>query len=136
MNMSPVVTEKFASYPEDIRGKLFGVRQLVFEVAAENGIEDLTETLKWQQPSYLTKHGSTVRIDWSLKHPEHYYVYFHCQTLLVETFKEHYREVLEFEGNRAIVLKLSEPIPKIELGHCILLSLQYHKIKHLPLLGA
>jgi hypothetical protein len=32
---------------------------------------------------------------------------------------------LEFEGNRALLLKVSEPLPKKELGMCIQAALTY-----------
>jgi len=56
------------------------------------------------QPSYLTaesKSGSTIRIDQVKAEAGQYAVYFHCQTDLVETFRELYPE-LSYSGNRAI----------------------------------
>ena len=48
------------------------------------------------QPSYLTpetKSGSTIRIDQVKAAAGQYAVYFHCQTDLVETFRELYPEL-------------------------------------------
>ena len=75
-------------------------------------------------------------MDWKKSKSEQYALYFHCQTKLVETFKELYRDKFEFEGNRAIVFKENDEIPTDELKHCISLTLTYHRIKHLPMLGA
>ena len=100
-----------------------------------DGLQKIEETLKWGEPSYLTKHGSTVRIDWKEKNPEHIAVYFKCTSKLVPTFKSLYKDKFNFEGNRAIVFQLKDKIPVKELKHCIALALTYHKIKHLPLLG-
>jgi hypothetical protein len=83
----------------------------------------------------LVKGGSTVRFDWKERTPQHYFIFFNCKTKLVDTFRELYSDDLEFEGNRAIVLTLSDPIPRAILQHCIELSLTYKSIKHLPLLG-
>jgi hypothetical protein len=113
------------------------VRELIFGVAADNpDIGDLEETLKWGEPSYLAKHGSTVRIGWNDSNPEFYGVYFNCNTKLVDTFNEIYSDVFNFEGNRAIIFHKDDALPTEALEHCILLSLNYHKLKHLPLLGA
>ncbi len=113
------------------------LRELVLEVAEEESrIESLEETLKWGEPSYLTKHGSTIRMDWKAKSPNQYALYFQCSSSLVSTFKTIYRNEFTFEGNRAIVLKIDDELPELELKHCILLALTYHKRKHLPLLGA
>ena len=110
---------------------------MVLKVASEiDGLEKLEETLKWGEPSYLTKYGSTVRMDWKEKNPEQFAIYFKCTSSLVPTFKTIYKDKFNFEGNRAIVFKLNDKIPDAELKHCISMALTYHKIKHLPLLGA
>jgi len=130
------VEQKFKSYPDDIFIQLTRIRELIFSTAQRDGIYDLTETLKWGEPSYVSKIGSTVRFDWKAKNPEQYCVYFNCKTLLVETFKEVYGDTFSYGGNRAIIFQSGSSIPIIELGHCISMSRRYKKIKHLQLLGA
>jgi len=133
----PGVRQKFLSYPDDVRERLLGLRKLILETAA--GIDDvgsLEETLKWGEPSYVSRIGSTVRIDWKEKSPQQYAMYFHCGTKLVATFRELYRDELRFEGNRAIVFDLEARVDADAIRHCITLALRYHKVKHLPLLGA
>jgi hypothetical protein len=83
----------------------------------------------------LGKRGSAIRIDWKAKDPDNIKVYFHCQSKLVETLKEIYRDDLKYEGKRAIVIPLHSQIEKGPLSHCIGLALKYHSVKHLPLLG-
>ena len=95
----------------------------------------LEESLKWWEPSYSAHSGSPVRMDWKQKSPDHYYLFFNCQTKLVDTFRELYGEKLEFEGNRAIVLTLSEPVPEAVIKSCLTLALTYQQRKDLPLLG-
>ena len=129
------VLEKFFNYPERVRDKMVQLRSLILEVAKEEGIEHLEETLKWGEPSYLTKKGSTIRIDWKEKAPDQYSMYFNCNTKLISTFKEIYPDTFHYIGNREIVFNLNETIHVNELKHCIALSLKYHKIKKLPLLG-
>jgi len=129
------VSEVFDGYPDAQCEKLLFLRQLIFEAASEMGIDDLKETLKWGEPSYLTKHGSTIRIGWRKSQPKKYAIFFHCKTTLVDTFREIYSEQFTFEGNRAIVFKMDDVVPVTELKHCMALSLTYHKIKHLPMLG-
>ena len=119
----------FNAYPKATRTKLFALRQLIFDTAAETeGVGELEETLKWGQPSYLTsatKSGSTIRIDGIKNDDTRYAVYFICHTNLVETFRELYRGKLRFEGNRGIVLDVKEPLPVEELSHCIAMALTY-----------
>jgi Domain of unknown function (DU1801) len=130
------VKEVFNAYPDNIRAKMLFLRQLVLEAAIEiDSANNIEETLKWGEPSYLTKKGSTIRMDWKKSKPEQYAMYFHCKTKLVDTFKELYKDKFIFEGNRAIVFNINDKIPVDELKHCVFLSLTYHNIKHLPMLG-
>jgi hypothetical protein len=112
------------------------LRELVLTTANDvDGLEQLEETLKWGEPSYLTKYGSTVRMDWKAKNPAQFAIYFKCTSLLVPAFKKIYKDTFTFEKNRAIVFGLDDSLPEKELMHCISLALSYHKVKHLPLLG-
>ena len=134
---NPVVADVFNNYPKHMRKKMLLLRQLVFDTASESeDVITLEEMLKWGEPSYLTKNGSTIRMDWKESTPDQYALYFHCKTKLVDTFKELYGDTLTFEGNRAIVFNAEDEIPVDALKHCILLSLTYHRRKHLPMLGA
>lgn len=133
---NPEVEEVFKSYPDNIRIKMLFLRQLVLETAKElDSVKIVEETIKWGEPSYLTKSGSTIRMDWKKSKPEKYAMYFHCKTKLVDTFKELYKDKFEFDGNRAIIFNTNDRVPVNELKHCISLSLTYHDIKHLPMLG-
>ncbi len=136
LTSNPKVKDVFKNYPKAVQNKLGQLRELVLSTAAEiEGLEQLEETLKWGEPSYLTKYGSTVRIDWKEKNPEQFAIYFKCTSKLVPTFKKIYNDKFKFESDRAIVFNLNEKIPEAELKHCITLALNYHKLKHLPLLG-
>ncbi|WP_284677136.1 DUF1801 domain-containing protein [Vibrio methylphosphonaticus] len=130
------VISKFDDYPSDIRRSLLDLRSLIFQCALTLDVGDVEEALKWGEPSYRVKCGSPIRIDWKLKTPHNYYLYFNCSTQLVDTFRELYSDVLEFQGNRAIVLSVAQSFPERELKHCIALAMTYQRIKHLPLLGA
>lgn len=122
-----------AGYPPKLRPTMKKLRKLVREVANSNAdVGELVETLKWGQPSFLPKRpriGTTVRMDTVSEDPARVALYFHCQTTLVETFRELYSGTLSFEGNRAIVLDASRPLPEAELRHCIEMALTYHKAK-------
>ena len=133
----PEVAEVFNAYPKPVRKKLLFLRKLVLETAAETeGVGTVQEALKWGEPSYIAKYGSAIRMDWKPNKPEKYAMYFHCQTKLVDAFRELYGSTLVCEGNRAIVFGIEDPLPIQELKHCISLALTYHRRKHLPLLGA
>lgn len=131
------VSKVFDNYPEEMRQRVLFLRQLIYTAAAEtDDVGKVTETTKWGQPSYVAKKGSTIRLGWGEKQPDHYAVYFTCNTTLIETFKELYRSKFTFEVKRAIVFHKEDAVPVNELKHCLTLALRYHRVKHLPLLGA
>lgn len=130
------VENVFANYPEHIRPKMYNLRRLILEAASESAeIQSIEETLKWGEPSYLTKTGSTVRMDWKSKSPEQYALYFKCTSKLVSTFRQKFADELNFEENRAIIFKLDEEVPEKLLKQCVRIALTYHKLKTLPNLG-
>jgi len=134
--MDKVVKDRFDEYPDNARVRLEELRNLVFQVVSELELGEVDETLKWGEPSYSVKTGSPLRMDWKLKSPNNYYLFFNCQTKLVDTFRELYGDELVFQGNRAIVLSLSKPLPETVIKSCLGLALTYQQRKNLPLLGA
>lgn len=131
-SMDSKVQAVFSSYPKDIRDRLRIVRKLIFATAAEiEVVGELTETLKWGEPAYLTersKSGSTIRMGWKKSVPTQYAMYFNCQTTLVDTFRTLFPE-LRFEGSRALVFEATEELPEESLTQCIALALTYHSSK-------
>jgi hypothetical protein len=123
------VPAMFESYPGPVNVKLLALRKLILDTAkTTKGVGAIEEALKWGQPSYLTtesKSGSTIRIDQVKAVPGQCAVYFHCQTNLVETFRELYPD-LKYSGNRAILLDAKDTLPEAELRHCVGLALTYH----------
>lgn len=127
---NPDFESKILSYPGFVREKMKFLRELVIEVAKKiPEITDLEETLKWGEPSFLNKNGSTSRIDWKKKTPNQYQMYFKCTSRLVETFKMVFGDLFEYEKNRAILFQLDQEIPVNELKKCINATLMYHKVK-------
>lgn len=136
INQNPDVVSKFKTYPKQIKPKLAYLRTLILETASENdSIDEIEETLKWGEPSYLVKKGSTIRMDWKAKAPDQYAMYFKCTSKLVATFKEVYGDTFNYEKNRAIVFDLKDEVPTKELKACINSALNYHNCKNEPLLG-
>lgn len=136
LKTDPRVNDVFANYPDFVRDKLQHLRELVIETAEETeGVAVLEETLKWGEPSFVTKNGSTLRMDWKEKTPDQYAMYFQCTSRLVNTFRLVFDHKFQFEGKRAIVFKLNEKIPELELKECIRASLIYHNVKEQITLG-
>jgi uncharacterized protein DUF1801 len=126
----PAVNAVFRAYPGPVKTRLLALRRLILDTAKVTaGVGALQETLKWGQPSYLTTEtgsGSTIRIDQVKSAGNGYAIYFHCQTNLVETFRELYPTELSFGGNRSILLSAEDELPQLALRHCVALALTYH----------
>ncbi|WP_370981136.1 DUF1801 domain-containing protein [Agaribacterium sp. ZY112] len=133
--MDDKVQAKFETYPTKAKTQLLKIRSTTLELAKKEKLGEVVESLKWGEPSYQTKHGSTLRIDWKEKSPNSISIYVNCKTKLIETYKELYPDTFHYIGQREIALPISGPLPLRELKVCISLCLRYHKIKHLPLLG-
>ena len=127
------VAQAFEDYPPTVRRKLLALRELIFETAtATPSVGPLEETLKWDEPAYLTsetKSGSTIRLGWKKSAPAQYAMYFNCQTNLVETCRTLFPGEFKFEGNRAIVFDTSDVVPRDPLACCIAAVLTYHFIR-------
>lgn len=132
--MNLEVKQKFASFSPDAQSALMSLRAIIYDVAKAESLT-LEECLKWGQLSYLTKTGSTLRMDWSANKPMQYRVFFNCKTNLVETFKEIYGDLFAYETNRVIVFDIGSEIPTAEFAACVHMTLKYHQLKSLPLLG-
>jgi len=132
----PAVEAVFNAFPEDVRPKLLDLRRLIFEVAeGTEGVPALEETLRWGEPSYIAKKGSTLRLGPHKTQTDQYCLFFTCRSILAETFRDMYGPIFLIEDNRSLVFDRTKEIPLQPLKHCICLALTYHDRKHLPRLG-
>jgi hypothetical protein len=124
------VAEVYAAVPTTARDKLMQLRTLIFETAREMPeVGPIEEALRWGEPSYLTPHsksGTTIRIHWKQRNPEYCALYVNCQTTLIEEYRLRHPQSFEFEGNRAVLFRVSKPLPKAALRDCVRLALTYH----------
>ncbi|WP_457647697.1 DUF1801 domain-containing protein [Profundibacter sp.] len=129
---APVKTA-FDAFSEPARDTLLKVRPLIFQTATQNpAVGPLTETLKWGEPAYLTEEtrsGSTIRMAWKPAKPDHGALFFNCKTTLVDTMREIYPDTFTYQGARAVLFRLDQPLPNDALAHCIEMALTYHRNK-------
>lgn len=128
---SNAVKAKFAAYPDEMRTRLMELRRLIFDVAAKtDGVGLLEETLKWNEPAFLTtqsKSGTTIRINLHKRSASEFGLYVNCQTDLLDRYRMLYSDSLRFEGNRAILFNFADPLPVEPVRHCIAMALTYHR---------
>lgn len=126
----PTFHKATADWPQQAQARFAELRDIIQQTA--DSIPDLTvvETLKWGQPSWLPDRpriGSTLRAAWSEHKPDHLTLFVHCQTTLATTMRELYPDAFEFEGNRALHIPLTAPLPAQAIAHCADLTLTYHR---------
>ncbi|MEL6693107.1 MAG: DUF1801 domain-containing protein [Pseudomonadota bacterium] len=129
------VADAMNACPQSARACLDALRALIFETAAATpGVGEIEETLKWGQPSYLThrpKSGTTIRLGWD-EAGTRISLFVHCQTSLVDAWRDRYGDMLTLIGNREIALPTDQPLPRAALQHCIAMALTYHLRKTAP----
>ena len=133
--MNQLIKGAIGNYSDEARTKFIELRALILTLAKENSLGQIEEALKWSQPAFLSRFGSTIRVHWHVDNPTRMELLFNCKTVLVETFKELFGDELKFGGNRIVYVDVSAPIPP-EIETCLLMALNYHRLKKRPLLGA
>jgi hypothetical protein len=118
----------FDRYADEVAKKLLELRSLIFSVADDESITALEETLKWGQPAYLCKTGTTIRIDRDDTIGCDIALYVNCKTTLVGEWRERFPE-FTFGGTRSLHLRLSDRIDDDRLRMCIADALGYCKRK-------
>ncbi|MBU1307831.1 MAG: DUF1801 domain-containing protein [Alphaproteobacteria bacterium] len=125
------VAPAFAAVSAPVRNHLLRIRQLIFAVADTTpGVGVLTETLKWGEPAYLTAatgSGSTIRLGVAKGEENTAAVFFNCHTSLVDSFRAQFSDTFAYQGNRAILLPATAPVPETELAMCLAMALTYHQ---------
>ncbi|MCR9079043.1 MAG: DUF1801 domain-containing protein [Hyphomonadaceae bacterium] len=128
----PDVAAALDACPRAARASAAALRALIFETAASlPEVGPLTETLKWGQPAYLTaqsKSGTTIRLGWDADGGA-IRLFVHCQTSLVDAWRQRYGDELTFVGNREISIPTDTDLPRAPLQHCIAMALTYHSRK-------
>ncbi|MFB6363422.1 hypothetical protein ACFCP7_05075 [Paenibacillus elgii] len=125
MNKNHNIPEIYNNYTDLQQEKLIELKQLIMNVANNLGDITLQESLKWKQLTFSSKHGTPIRID--RFSDSQIGLFVHCQTTLVEEWRELFGNSLDFSKNRAILLSVNSELPIEELTLCIQMALTYHK---------
>ena len=126
------VRQVFDSFPAKPRKRMEQILRLILAAGEAADVGGVEETLKWGQPSYLPKKprtGTTVRLGWSPSDPDNCALYVHCQTTLVDQFRERFPSEFAFEGNRAVLIPMDKDLPKAALQHVAAMAFTYHRNK-------
>lgn len=117
----------FDALPHQTRHALLRLRQMILDVAkTTHGAGQLSETVKWGQPSYeaiAPKTGTPVRI--GVPKSGGVALYVHCQTTVIARARDVFSDSPMFEGNRAVLMPLTTDWPEAPLRQIIRSALTY-----------
>ena len=132
MTIPPEIRAVFDQAPDLARARLEEMRALILAAAETADIGGIEETLKWGQPSYLPikkRIGTTVRLGWSPSDPENCALYVHCQTNLVDQYRDRFPDEFRYDGNRVVLVPVEGNIATTALQHIASMALTYHRDK-------
>lgn len=105
---------------------LLVLRALVFDTAAKvRGIGPLEEAVRWGQPAYLTRVGSTLRL--GVSKTARFAIFVHCRTTLISDFITAFPGQDRIEGTRAILFDDPSEISETRHGWLIARAITYRK---------
>ena len=126
------VAAVFDAMPRPARMRLLRLRRIIFDAARASDVGEIEESLKWGQPAYRPKAprvGTTIRLGWSESDPGQVTLYVHCQTRLLDMFRERFPTEFRYDGNRAVHLPVTGPLPEAAVHRIAAMALCYHRDK-------
>ncbi|MFK7940432.1 MAG: DUF1801 domain-containing protein [Roseovarius sp.] len=122
------VARIIARYPNPAQAGVLRLRDLIFEVAAQDAnLGPVEETLRWGQPAYLAPKGSALRI--APHKAASFALYAHCQSRVIATYAQSFPGWDKLDGNRAILFDDVSEIEPERLAHLVRHALSYHAKK-------
>ena len=123
----PEVAKAFDAMPSDIADVLCEARLAILHTAKMTaGVGQLTETLKWGEPAYLTeapKTGTTLRLGQIGGRAA---VMVPCSTTIIEDARTVFGDLPELSGKRGLILGGDAQV----FGYIVSAALTYHMRKH------
>lgn len=110
------------AFPKPQQEGVLKLRQMIFEEAAQHDVQ-VTENLKWGQPSYVAPKGTPLRI--GAPKTGGFALYAHCQSSVISTFAAHHGKGFKIEGNRAVHFKSADDLDAPALRQLISHALLY-----------
>ncbi|WP_291378768.1 DUF1801 domain-containing protein [Demequina sp.] len=125
-DLAAPVAAAIADYPDAHRDTLLALRALVYEVAQRTeGVGPVEETVRWGQPAYVTRTGTTIRLAAARGDDDAVGVYTSCQTPLVADFATEHGDRFAYDGVRGIHVAAGEPLRTRELADFLESALTY-----------
>lgn len=131
MTGAGVVDAVFDAMPPAPRNRLLAMRTLILQAAQATGTAPLAETLKWGQPAFVPRKrdGTTIRLHWSKKRPDHCALLVHCQTDLIDRARQRFPTEFQYDGTRAVLVPCQGAYAEAALQQIAAMALCYHRDK-------
>ncbi|MGM0219324.1 DUF1801 domain-containing protein [Enterococcus sp. AZ126] len=114
----------YSDYSQNEQDKIQEIIGVIVSVSEDLNIE-LTTSIKWNQLSFSCQNGTPIRVD---RFSEGVIgIFVHCQTTLVEEWREIFGGTMLYSKTRAILLDSNKLLPEKELEMCIQMALNYKK---------
>jgi len=120
---SPAVSAAFEAFEPALRAQLLDLRALIYDTAAHLDIPALDESLKWGQPSYTTLKSTPIRLGATKAGAGA--IFTHCQSRVIPDFRTLFPTAFTYDGNRAVHIDPTAPLPKNALRLLITAALTY-----------
>ncbi|MCF2870854.1 DUF1801 domain-containing protein [Octadecabacter sp. G9-8] len=120
---TPAIKAAFAAFAPPHRAALLTLRDLIFDTAAPLPIGQITESLKWGQPSYTTNTATPIRL--GVTKTNDIAILTHCQSTVMSDFRALAPPDMRFDGNRALHLDPTDTIPLNDITPLIRAALTY-----------
>lgn len=125
---APLLNE-IAHWSEPAQQAMWTCRTLFHDIAADNDLGVLDETLKWGQPAWRPKRprtGSTLRMMWNAQTPDRLALFVDCKTDLAARMQTLYPDLPDNDGQRQLGIDLTAPLPVQAIGHLAQMTFRYH----------
>lgn len=110
----PKIRDVYAGFSRPARDGMLKIRDLIIDAAkADSRIGEVSETLKWGQPSYIPrapKTGTPIRL--GVPKVGEFAIFVHCQTTVISEFRSLFPDDFTYDGNRAVIFSgVQEIVP-------------------------
>ncbi|GHA59542.1 hypothetical protein GCM10008927_26370 [Amylibacter ulvae] len=121
---NPQIEQAYASFPENVHEGANRLRDLILTTGAQLAdVDNITECLRWGQPSYISPIGTALRI--GVPKSGGFGLFTHCQSNVISNFTQTFGPDFRFDGNRGVLFETENDIQPDKLRLMIEHALTY-----------
>ena len=114
----------FDAVEPDAKTGLIRLRDMIYATAeADPRIAPIAETLKWGQPAYVSKTGTTLRL--GVPKSGGFGLFVHCQSRVIPDYQAMFPDLDRFDGTRGLLFSSPNEIDETRHTWLIQRALTY-----------